>query len=306
MNRVSAKGFWVLAIVVVLWGASVKASIELEQSVFDSERHKIKFDSPLSSLTQPLDSSSDEFSLTSFDQSSTFPHKSPAKAFFLSLAVPGLGQFYYGSKIKPLVFLSAEVVSWAFYAKWHGNGNDLTDKYEAFNQNHWSRDSYENKYLLWTYGVTDDDSIKYATEVSHHLPDDMSQQYYEMTGKYRQFAWGWDDAELDGKPLDSFAPPADPPPAITGDATTPYSDHRLEYEQMRDDANNKYDQATRMIFVSMANRLISAFEAYFVTRHRNNKAKGTGIDFTSFKVRAGLKSYHAKRDTPFFTVTYKF
>jgi hypothetical protein len=307
MNRVLAKGFWVLPVIVVLLGTSVKASIELKQSVFDREGHKLKYDSPLSDLTQPLDAGSDEFSLTSVDQPSTISQKSPAKAFFLSLAVPGLGQFYYGSKIKPLVFLSAEVVSWAFYAKWHGDGNDLTDKYEAFNQNHWSRDSYENKYLLWTYGVTDDDSVNNATEVTHHLPDDMTQQYYEMTGKYNQFAWGWDDATLNDSTLEELInqnPNTGRP--IKDDASTPYSARRLQYEKMRDDANNKYDQATRMIFVSMANRLISAFEAYFVTRHRNNKTKGTGIDLTSFKVRAGLKSYHAQRDTPFFTVTYKF
>jgi hypothetical protein len=304
MNRVLAKGFRVLAIVLVTLGTSVKASIELKQSVFDREGHKLKYDSPLSDLTQPLYAGSDEFSSTSIDQPSTISQKSPAKAFFLSLAVPGLGQFYYGSKIKPLVFLSAEVVSWVFYSKWHSDGNDLTDKYEAFNQNHWSRDSYENKYLLWTYGVTDDELIN-ETEVTHHLPDEMTQQYYEMTGKYNQFAWGWDDATLNDSTLDDFSAENHPPP-ITGDATIPHSAHRFEYEQMRNDANNKYDQATRMIFVSMANRLISAFEAYFVTRHRNNKTKGTGIDLTSFKVRAGLKSYHAKRDTPFVTVAYKF
>ncbi|MFQ6008302.1 MAG: hypothetical protein ACE5K8_05045 [Candidatus Zixiibacteriota bacterium] len=304
MNRVFAKGFWVLTIVVLL-GTPVKASIELQSSVFNREGYKIKYASSLSSLAQRNPSAdSSNLSLTSFEQPSTFSYKSPAKAFFLSLAVPGLGQFYYGSKVKPLVFLSAEVVSWVFYTKWHRDGDDLTNEYEAFNQAHWSRDRYENKYLWWTYNVTDDELIN-AQEITHHLPDDMNQQYYEMTGKYNQFAWGWDDAELDGRRLDDFNA-SDPPPAIKDSFTTPYSARRIQYEKMRDDANNKYDQATRMIFVSMANRLISAFEAYFVTRNRNNKTKGSGIDLTSFKIRASLKSYHARRDTPFFTVTCKF
>ena len=78
------------------------------------------------------------------------------------------------------------------YAKCHGDGNDITDRYEAFNRTYWHDDRYAT-YLFWNYGVTDDDLINSA-ETTHHLPDTRTQQYYEMTGKYDQFAWGWDDA----------------------------------------------------------------------------------------------------------------
>ena len=61
-------------------------------------------------------------------------YKSPAKAFILSLAVPGLGQYYYGSKIKPLVFLGVEVTSWVLYFKWNSEGDDITAEFEAFNR----------------------------------------------------------------------------------------------------------------------------------------------------------------------------
>ena len=56
----------------------------------------------------------------------------------------------------PILFFGAEVATWAMYFNWHNEGEDLTNKFEAFNRTHWSRDSYEQEYLLWAYGVTDD------------------------------------------------------------------------------------------------------------------------------------------------------
>lgn len=280
------------------------AALELEAgSVFDTEQLKIRYNL----------ASSDSFERSSFDLSRSFAadqppasesgkgYKSPAKAFFLSLAVPGLGQYYYGSKIKPALFLGVEVASWALYFNWHNEGEDITAEFEAFNRAHWSRDRYEQEYLFYVYGVTDDEDVPPGTtEISHHLPDTRTQQYYEMTGKYDQFAWGWDDAVLNGETLGPSVQ------AITGPATTPSSARRAFYETRRNDANNAFDRATRMIFVSMANRLISAFEAMFTTRAINKKIRRENSEFGNFRVSAKLKSYYTKRDTPYISLTYKF
>ncbi|MBE9479092.1 MAG: hypothetical protein IMY80_03930, partial [Chloroflexi bacterium] len=201
-------------------------------------------------------------------------------------------------------FLSAEVASWIFYFKWHGQGDDLTDEYEQFNRDHWYRERYEDKFLLWTYGVADDDSIKGEEGITEHLPDEDNQQYYEMTGKYDQFAWGWDDAVRNDSTLYHYDSSNSPGPCI--DDGVPSSENRDTYEGMRDNANKRYDRATRMIFVSIANRLISAFEAYFVTKSRNNKIKRDTWDLTRLKVRTSLKSYHSYGDTPFVTFAYRF
>jgi len=228
-------------------------------------------------------------------------YKSPAKAFLLSLAVPGLGQFYYGSKIKPVLFLGAEVTAWVLYFKWHNEGDDITAEYEAFNRDHWLRDRYEQEYLSYVYGVTDDEDVPASfTEVTHNLPDTRTQQYYEMTGKYDQFAWGWDDAVLDGEVLGPNVQ------AITGPEITPYSANRLFYETRRNDANNSYDKATRMVIVSFANRLFSAFEAFFATKSINAEARRQAQEFGRIKLDAKLKSFYSWRDTPCVTVTYKF
>ncbi len=149
--------------------------------------------------------------------------------------------------------------------------------------------------------MTDDEDVPAsAIGITHNLPDTRTQQYYEMTGKYDQFAWGWDDAVLDGEVLGPNVQ------AITGPETTPYSANRMFYETRRNDANNSYDKATRMVIVSFANRLFSAFEAFFTTKSINKEARRQAQEFGRVKLDAKLKSFYSWRDTPYVTVTYKF
>lgn len=279
-------------------------SVDLPPSFFEQDRHQIRYSSFAAS------SSFADAQTPDSDGESGKPsvkRKSPFKAFALSAILPGAGQFYCGSRIKPFVFLGIEAAARGFHLKFHNDGNVATDAYQKFNEEHWSRSDYEDKYLLWAYGVTDDDSVT-AREMSHHLPSDTTQQYYEMTGKYNQFAWGWDDATRDGLTLDQYheANPTQLAMRITGDSTTPTSDRRMVYEEMRNDANNKYDRADKMIFIAIINRLVSGFEAFFSARKINSRnAVGTSA-FSRIDVDVSLKSYHSRRDTPYMKLSYKF
>ncbi len=223
-------------------------------------------------------------------------HLVPGKAFAMSLLVPGLGQWYNGSKIKAVGFLALDVTSWVLHFKNRSDGNKLTDEFNAFADKYWAQSRYEY-YLNGAYGKSDDDSIT-ASEVSHHLPDTKTQQYYEMIGKYDQFSWGWDDATLNGLPLDQQSPVL---PVVTG--SIPTSNHRFQYEDMRLAANNKFDAADKWLIVMMANHVISAFDA-LVSAKRHNNANGTG--FGRVKVKADLRSYAAEFDTPYLKVGYAF
>ncbi len=242
-------------------------------------------------------------------EKSTFRKKSPLKAMLLSFAVPGAGQYYYGSRVKPFVFLGAEIAAWAMHLKWHGDGADREDEFEAFNRQHWSRTAYEDQYLMYAYGVSDDKDVVGASEVSHHLPDTRIQQYYEMTGKYDQFSWGWDDASRNDSVLSEFMPVGggvNENLRVVGGVTTPVSAHRELYEEMRDDSNNKYDRARKMIVVSLVNRLISGFEAYFMTQKKNRDAGAGDGAFGRINVNANLRTYNQPNDTPFLNLAYKF
>lgn len=291
---------------VVLVAGTVSANPS-DISVFDQEHHKIKYSYAYSSSVGFENAWDFQEELPAGDEIMNAPSKkSPAKAFLLSLAVPGLGQYYYGSKVKSAAFLGIEAASWIMHTKWHGDGNDLENAFEEFNRTHWIQGRYED-YLEIVYGSRDDDSIS-AMEVSHNLPDTRTQQYYEMTGKYDQFAWGWDDAILyDSIQYNSSTGDwgGDIPPAITGPSFAPTSERRIAYEIMRDNANKKFDDANKMLMVVLANHVLSAMEAFISTKSLNKKFKKAG-EFSNWKIRPTMKSYNHKRDTPYIKVTYKF
>lgn len=227
---------------------------------------------------------------------------SPGKAFAMSLLVPGWGQYYTGNKIKAAGFFALDVTAWVLHFKYRSDGKKLTDEFQAFQQTHWSRDAYEQKYLLWAYGYTDDDSVPSTfPEVSHHLPESQTQQYYEMTGKYDQFSWGWDDARLRDSTLDQFGTSV---PRAVG-TNIPYSANRFTYETMRHNANNKFNSADKWLIVSMANHLISAFEAMISARSKNKNSIGSG-EFGRVTVRADLRSFATRHDTPYVRCSYAF
>jgi hypothetical protein len=229
-------------------------------------------------------------------------HLSPGKAFVYSLVVPGLGQYYNGSKAKAAGLFVLDVTAWVLNFKYRADGNDLTDKFEKFQQDNWKLDGYQ-KYLLLCYGTTDDNQIT-AQEVSHHLPDSPTQQYYEMTGKYDQFSWGWVDATYQGRTLDSFLIVGDTMPRITDHQFAPQSVFRDQYEIMRHEADNKFGAANRWVIVSLANHVISAFDALLSAKRRNNQG-GSG-EFGRVKVKAELRSFYAHRDTPYLRFSYAF
>ncbi len=298
---IATRSCFCLSILGVLIACSAGA-LEMKPSVFDQHQHVMRYnfaDDP-DNVVRTVSANEE-----SADRGRV-GRKSPGKAFFLSLAVPGLGQYYNGNRIKPFLFLGTEVAAWMLYSEWHGEGDDLTEEFEAFNREHWLRERYENQYLLWAYGETDDDSLRGAAGITHHLPETRTQQYYEMTGKYNQFAWGWVDAELNGNSLEDLGQNV---PPILGNETTPETQNRITYEAMRHDADVKYSRATKMIFISIANRLVSAFEAFIAARKHNSRVAetdNTSSFLSKLKLKPSLKSYHEHRDTPFLTVTYKF
>jgi hypothetical protein len=218
--------------------------------------------------------------------------------------------------------VGVEAFTWSQALSYDSKGDDLTAEYEAFNNEHWLRGRYD-EYLMGNYGSLRPDTLPDTLEdgsarpgypfreIIEVLPDTRVQQYYEMTGKYDQFAWGWDDARLDGTTLADYNA-GSPPPRITGPSLTPLSANRDKYETMRDDANKKFDDARKMIMVSVVNRLVSALEAYFVTKNQADDVpdeefarKDTNL-LKQLKFSAKLKSYHSKRDTPYVKVTYTF
>jgi hypothetical protein len=279
----------------------LKADNKLESSFVYVEQLKLNYNS----LNNETNTSNSNQLTNGFDPNNSDgkSYKSPTKAFLFSLAIPGLGQYYNGSRVKPFVFLGVEIISWTYHIKWHMNGNDITDEFEEFNRAHWSQDRYID-YLRWNYEGIDDDDLITAPEITHHLPDTRTQQYYEMTGKYDQFSWGWVDAIYNDSTWNDYNS-SNPPPKIVSISTTPQSALREHYETRRDDANNMYDKARRMMYVAFLNRIVSAFEAMIASKKINKNIKTTE-GFSTIKLDTQMKSYYSLYDTPVVTLKYKF
>lgn len=202
-----------------------------------------------------------------------FKEKSTKKAFIYSLILPGAGEFYAGSKLKGALFLGLEGLFWLGYFNYHGDAVDKENAYRNFANLYWN-DSLYTVGLQTYYGVDSDydtvwvDSITYFL-FTHHIrlgADSLpikDRQYYENIGKYDQFSFGWTDF------------------VDTTQLETPL---RADYLKQRRKANELFDRAKYAVMLSLANHIVSAFDAALTTRMYNRK----GDRFTEIGVKFRL------------------
>ncbi len=222
---------------------------------------------------------------------------SPLLAGLFSAVVPGTGQFYTKSYWQGAAFLGVEVISWIAYAKYEKKGNQQTEAFQNYADQHWSVIRYaywiqanypayyddmivpgqqaSNIANPWTYvswdklnGVEDriagDQNIQ-PTGFTHKLAPYGDQQYYEMIGKYSQFGGGWEDAASYTK--------AD---VIANNGIGNVSPEFITYSHMRGDANSSYNIATAVSYIIVANHIFSALEAAWNASKINNRIQLQG------------------------------
>jgi hypothetical protein len=192
-----------------------------------------------------------------------FKNKSVKRAFVYSLIIPGTGEFYAGSKIKAALFFGLDVTFWSLYFNYHKKGKNKEDEYIAFADKYWD----EEKYLVWWGELDSTERNKYT----HTLPDEHNQQYYEMIGKYKQFAFAWEDFN---------------PNEADEDSMTPYRDH---YLGVREQSNSWLNKAKYSAMFSLANHILSAFDAAISVKKYNKK--GERFSQIEFKMRLTERDY---------------
>jgi len=176
-----------------------------------------------------------------------FKGKSVKRAFVYSLIVPGAGEFYANSKIKAVLFFGLDATLWTLYFNYHKKGKNKENEYIAFADLNWD----EGKYRDWWAGLDTTARKKY----SHTLPDKHDQQYYEMIGKYKQFAFAWEGFD---------------PNTAGEDSLTPSRDHYLD---VRAQSNNLLNKAKYSVMFSLANHILSAFDAAIAVKKHNRKGE---------------------------------
>lgn len=216
--------------------------------------------------------------------------KSSKRAFLLSALVPGLGEWYAGSKKRGLAFLGAEAALVGLWAAWRGKGNDLEKEFRAVADEHWDPLSY----LVWR-----DSPISRNSSITHALPCSSEvvevyipaireggrpsfggcapseiQQYYELVGKYDQFVAGWRDIVWD----DNTGNPVEPTEVDSVENFR--SERRLRYEGQRNESNRFLKRASTVSGVILINHVISAIDAARVAR-----ARAAGADEAALRRR---------------------
>lgn len=176
-----------------------------------------------------------------------FKGKSIKRAFVYSLVLPGAGEFYANSKIKAVLFFGVDVACWSLYFSYHKKGKNKENEYIDFADMNWD----ENEYRTWWAQL---DSIQ-KQKYSHTLPDKHDQQYYEMIGKYRQFAFAWDGFDPSNAGPDSMSPKRD------------------YYLNLRAQSNNLLNKAKYSAMFSLANHILSAFDAAISVKKYNKKGE---------------------------------
>lgn len=155
--------------------------------------------------------------------------KSVLVAGGLSAVLPGSGQLYAEAPVwRAVMYAGLEAIGWTAYAVTSARGDELTDEFETFANEHWSVVRYVEwlaaNYARWPDSAVNKQAAAEALAViyrsgdpsrpehervdfvqlnkleravrggfSHTLPHFGHQQYYEQIGKYVQYRAGWDD-----------------------------------------------------------------------------------------------------------------
>lgn len=213
-------------------------------------------------------------------------YRSPRRALFYSLLVPGAGQYYARSKVKAAGFLAVEASLFAVRYYFNKQGDDKDRVFRDFSDAHYKDSTYAAWYR-WTGIDTATNQIGLDTNYKAHdafYQDEKSrksQQYYEMINKYNQFVYGWDDVEPS---LDSMQS-GEIPDTIAGHAVLAYDQYRLVVEQLDTilgysqnqihaaqlsaESNSEYRKADNVWFAILLNHVCSAVDAALTAKRHN-------------------------------------
>jgi hypothetical protein len=200
--------------------------------------------------------------------------KSVLLAGILSGVLPGAGEVYVGGTtnyIKAGAFAFIEAVSIYYSISYGQRGDAQTNFFQNYADQRWSVVSYATwinnntsgpKVIInpdnslspwqrvdWASLNAAEDAIG-ATGFTHRLSPHGEQQYYELIGKYPQYARGWED----------YVPTDNP------DYHSPEFD---AYSTMRGDANALYKISTRGVTFLYVNHLLSILDAIWSTASFN-------------------------------------
>lgn len=189
--------------------------------------------------------------------------KSGRRAMFLSLLVPGLGEYYLGHN-SARIFLGAEAVTWASY----GGFKKLAD---------WRREDL-NSYTLQHAGVNIEDQDEDYLQIlkryprSENLPN-LSGSYNEAVRRDARYFYESGQIEsMEAYEQDNY---------LTGDEAFTWDspDSWTEYKVLLHSHRSADQKAFYMTGVAVVNRLVSAIHSAWLARRINKKSDQAKLSF---------------------------
>ncbi len=190
--------------------------------------------------------------------------RSPHRAFFYSLLLPGLGQMYGSgwdlrswTAARGVSYGAFEVYGWMRRQDNHGRGLDKQTEYREFADRNWM---WREDCADWNggEGAIDDDPFvegDVGPDGADWYIDTEPEwlEFYEDIHKLQKWICGWNDY-LDHRIL------VDPEHELY---QTPM---QLEHRAMRQDQNDKMATADHWVWAIMINHIASAFDAYYLVK----------------------------------------
>jgi hypothetical protein len=225
----------------------------------------------------------------------TTDYRSPRKAMFMSLIVPGWGQYYGRSKIKSAAFIVLEAACFGLRYYFIQQGDNKETEFRQYCDAHYSNTKY-NDWRNWVEANTDSNTVGLGILRDNYLMHDTvynqssvvkDQQYYELVFKYPQFVHGWDDAEPTIEQMEAGTVPdtinGRPTTLISGnrflivigsDTTVGFSRHQLDAADITAESNRLYKAADNVWFAILTNHICSAIDAAITARSYNRSLLG--------------------------------
>lgn len=167
------------------------------------------------------------------------PHPSRAGAFFLSLLLPGAGEYYAGSKKMAGIFLGTEALLWSTFTSFRVYGKWKKNDYERMAIAH-AGVSAEGKDHDYFVALELYDNIReYNAEMMRNRDFDA------LFPENEEYSWQWDSRES-----------------------------RLKYERLRVASDNAFERSLLVVGGVLLNHLFSAVDAL---RLAQGAAKGVEV-----------------------------
>jgi len=177
--------------------------------------------------------------------------KSLPKAVFLSLVLPGAGQYYLDAKREARAFFAVEAVAWSAYLGLNWYGRRVKDDYKVYAVSRAGASpkthSEEYYYAIEVYRTNDIYNEEVRREARGLYPGDLEAQreYVLEHGYWGEDGWAWGDDRAWG-----------------------------EYGEMRTSSRDCFHKASYCVGAALLNRMVSAILAAKVTKDRNRELEG--------------------------------